>query len=331
MQISAVIERFPVAGSFNIARGAKTFVDVVVAHVSDGAASAMGESTAIYYEGESAESAKAQIEAIIPDISSLSPQLARDKVQTLLPAGSARNAIDAALWSLESQRSGQKLAALAGLDEPKSLVTAFTISLNAHDKMRQDAADAAVKGYGLLKLKLTGEGDTQRVAAVREGAPDARLIVDANESWAKDGQLSLDIAKQASELADLGVELIEQPVPHGQDHLLAGVKSTVPLCADESCHSAADVEMCARYYDAVNIKLDKSGGLTEALKIVQAAHAHDLKIMVGCMLSTSLGIKPAFLIAQVAQWVDLDGPALLAKDREDGFVFEDGMISNTEY
>lgn len=326
MQISAVIERFPVAGSFNISRGAKTFVDVVVARVSDGAASAIGESTAIYYEGESAESAKAQIEAIIPEISSLSPQAAREEVQKLLSAGSARNAIDAALWSLQSQLSGQSVAALAGLEAPRSLVTAFTISLNDHDKMRRDAADAAAKGYGLLKLKLTGEGDTQRVEAVRKGAPDARLIVDANESWAKDGKLSLDIAQQASELAALGVELIEQPVPHGQDDLLEGVQSPVPLCADESCHSAADVEMCARYYDAVNIKLDKSGGLTEALKIVKSAQDHDMKIMVGCMLSTSLGIKPAYLVAQYAQWVDLDGPALLAKDREDGFIFENGMI-----
>ncbi len=326
MQISVVIERFPVAGSFNISRGAKTFVDVVVTHVCEGSAHAMGESTAIYYEGESAESAKAQIESIIPKISSLSPQQAREDVQKLLPAGSARNAIDAALWSLHAQLSGHSVATLAGLHNPKPLVSAFTISLNDHDKMRRDAADATANGFGLLKLKLTGEGDTQRVAAVRDGAPDARLIVDANESWAKDGELSLDIALQASELAGLGVELIEQPVPHGQDHLLAGVKSSVPLCADESCHSAADVAMCARTYDAVNIKLDKSGGLTEALKIAKAAQDYDLKIMVGCMLSTSLGIAPAFLVAQMAQWVDLDGPALLAKDRADGFVFRDGMI-----
>lgn len=325
VQISAVIERFPVEGSFNISRGAKTFVDVLVVGARAHGTNGMGESTAIYYEGESAESALAQVVSVIDSIRDLSPEDARLKLQNMLPAGSARNACDTALWDLQSKISGKSIADLAGLPEPVSLTTAFTISLNDHDKMHSDAADAAAKGYTLLKLKLTGDGDTQRVAAVRAGAPDARLIVDANESWAKNGKL-LDIAAQAAELAVLGVEMIEQPVPHGQDHLLAGIQSPVPLCADESCHSAADVDMCARYYDVLNIKLDKSGGLTEALKIVEAAKAHDLKIMVGCMLSTSLGIAPAFLVAQHAHWVDLDGPALLAEDREDGFIFKDGMI-----
>ncbi len=326
MQISAVVERWPVAGSFNISRGAKTYVDVLVAAVRDNGFTGMGEGTAIYYEGESAETCLAQIEAIIPRIETMSAYEAREATQMLLPRGAARNALDAALWDLEAQQKGISIAALVGLDEPKPLITAFTISLNDENQMRRDAVDAAAKGYDLLKLKLTGEGDTQRVAAVRDGAPNARLIVDANESWAKEGKLSLDIAGQAAELAALGVELIEQPVPHGQDHLLEGVQSPVPLCADESCHSADDVALCARYYDAVNIKLDKAGGLTEALKLARAAKARDLKIMVGCMLSTSLGIKPAFLVAQSAQWVDLDGPALLAKDRKDAFIFENGMI-----
>lgn len=325
MRISAVIERFPVAGSFNIARGAKTHVDVLLVAASLDGAIGMGESTAIYYEGESAESALAACVSVMGALENLAPEIAREKLQNLLPAGSARNAMDAALWDLQSKITGMSVAALAGLDEPKPLVTAFTISLNDHEKMRKDASEAAAKGYTLLKLKLTGDGDTQRVAAVREGAPDARLIVDANESWAINGKL-LDIAKQASQLADLGVELIEQPVPHGQDNLLKGVKSPVPLCADESCHSAADVAQCALYYDVVNIKLDKAGGLTEALKIIEAAQAHDMKIMVGCMLSTSLGIVPAFVAAQSAHWVDLDGPALLAKDRDDGFIFKNGMI-----
>lgn len=322
MQISAIIERFAVAGSFNISRGAKTHVDVLTVSAQHNGALGMGESTAIYYEGESAQSALSQVTLVMDKLADLSAVEARDKLQSLLPAGSARNACDAALWDLESKISGRSLANLAGLSEPKPLITAFTISLNDHAKMQSDAADAAAKGYNLLKLKLTGEGDIQRVAAVRAGAPDARLIVDANESWG-----GLDIAAQASELAALGVEMIEQPVPHGQDHLLAGVKSPVPLCADESCHSAADVANCAQYYDVVNIKLDKSGGLTEALKILEAAKEHNLKIMVGCMLSTSLGIAPAYLVAQNAHWVDLDGPALLAKDREDGFIFKDGMIS----
>ncbi len=326
MQISAVVERWPVEGSFNISRGAKTYVDVLVAAVRDHGLTGLGEGTAIYYEGESAETCLAQIAQIIPKIENLNAYDARAVIQMLLPCGAARNALDAALWDLQAQQKEVTIAMLAGLEDVKPLVTAFTISLNTHETMRRDAASAALKGYGLLKLKLTGEGDTQRVAAVRDGAPNARLIVDANESWAKEGKLSLDIAQQASELASLGVELIEQPVPHGQDHLLEGVKSPVPLCADESCHCADDVALCVRYYDAVNIKLDKAGGLTEALKLAQAAKEQGLKIMVGCMLSTSLGIKPAFLVAQSAQWVDLDGPALLANDREEGFIFKDGMI-----
>jgi L-alanine-DL-glutamate epimerase-like enolase superfamily enzyme len=201
------------------------------------------------------------------------------------------------------------------------LQTAFTISLGEPTAMESDAAKAAARGFGLLKLKLTGEGDRERVAAVRKGAPDVRLIVDANESWA-----GLDIEAESAALAALGVEMIEQPVPVGQDALLEGVVSPVPFLADESCQSSADLELCARFYDGINIKLDKAGGLTEALKIACESEAHGLKLMVGCMLSTSLGIAPAFLVAQGAQWVDLDGPILLAEDREDGFRFEKGLI-----
>jgi L-alanine-DL-glutamate epimerase-like enolase superfamily enzyme len=173
----------------------------------------------------------------------------------------------------------------------------------------------------LLKLKLTGEGDRERVAAVRKGAPRARMIVDANESWA-----ALDIEAEAAALAALGVEMIEQPVPVGKDALLDGIKSPVPFLADESCQSGADIDLCTRYYDGINIKLDKAGGLTEALAMAQLAQARGLKQMVGCMLSTSLGIAPAFLVAQGAGWVDLDGPVLLAEDREGGFRFEGGKI-----
>ena len=173
----------------------------------------------------------------------------------------------------------------------------------------------------MRKLKLTGDGDRDRVAAVRAGAPDARLIVDANESWG-----GLDIVAEAAALSELGVEMIEQPVPAGRDAALTGIKSPLPILADESCHSADDVERLAAYYDGVNIKLDKAGGLTEALKIADAAKSAGMKSMVGCMLSTSLGISPAFLVAQHADWIDLDGPALLAKDRPDGFGFADGQI-----
>jgi L-Ala-D/L-Glu epimerase len=178
----------------------------------------------------------------------------------------------------------------------------------------------------LLKLKLTGEGDRERVAAVRKGAPGARLIVDANESWG-----SLDIASEAAALAELGVEMIEQPLPEGRDDLLARVQSAVPILADESCHETTDVESLVGRYDGINIKLDKAGGLTEALRLREAARAAGMKVMVGCMLSTSLGIAPAFLVAQGADWVDLDGPALLAQDRPGGFVFADGLIAPPVY
>ena len=322
LRISAIIERWPVAGQFIIARGAKTYVDVLVVAVSDGDHVGMGEGTAIYYNGESAESCLAQIEAVIDDLEPMNADTARDAVQALLPAGAARNAIDCALWNISAKAAGLPLWRYIGLTQiPKPLITAYTISLGDAAVMKRDAASAATNGYSLLKLKLTGEGDRERVSAVRAGAPDARLIVDANESWA-----GLDITAEAAALAELGVEMIEQPVPAGQDALLAGVKSSLPLLADESCQAVFDVERLAQYYDGVNIKLDKAGGLTEAMKIADAADAASLKIMVGCMLSTSLGIAPAFILAQRADWVDLDGPALLAKDREDGFGFAGGKI-----
>jgi L-Ala-D/L-Glu epimerase len=322
LRMTATVERWPVAGQFIIARGAKTYVDVLVVGVSDGAHVGMGEGTAIYYHGESAESCLRQVEEVVAALEPMSAREARLAVQNLLPPGAARNAVDCALWDLEAKAAGVPLWQLAGLAEaPKPLQTAFTISLGEPATMEADAAKAAARGFGLLKLKLTGEGDRERVAAVGKGAPDARLIVDANESWP-----ALDIAAEAAALAALGVEMIEQPVPVGQDVLLEGVVSPVPFLADESCQSAADIELCARYYDGINIKLDKAGGLTEALKMAHEAELRGLKVMVGCMLSTSLGIAPAFLAAQGADWVDLDGPILLAEDREDGFRFEGGVI-----
>jgi L-Ala-D/L-Glu epimerase len=322
LRMTATVERWPVAGQFIIARGAKTHVDVLVVAVSNGTHIGMGEGTAIYYHGESAESCLKQVEDVIGALEPFGAREARLAVQQLLQPGAARNALDCALWDLEAKAAGVPLWQLAGLAAaPKPLQTAFTISLGEPATMEADAAKAAARGFGLLKLKLTGEGDRERVAAVRKGAPHARLIVDANESWA-----ALDIAAEAAALAALGVEMIEQPVPVGQDVLLEGVVSPVPFLTDESCQSAADIELCARYYDGINIKLDKAGGLTEALKMAREAEIRGLKVMVGCMLCTSLGIAPAFLAAQGADWVDLDGPVLLAEDREDGFRFEGGTI-----
>ncbi len=306
-----------------IARGAKSFVDVLVVGVSDGTYIGLGEGTAIYYEGESAEACLAQVMSVASELEKLSCDEARRTLQLLLPAGAARNALDCAFWDLAAKAAGVPLWQLVGLnDAPIALTTAFTISLGDAASMERDAAKAVDSGYHLLKLKLSGSDDIGRVAAVRRAAPNARLIVDANESWA-----ALDISAHAQDLAALGVEMVEQPVPSGRDDLLAGIRPALALIADESCHSAADVAKCAPYYDGINIKLDKAGGLTEALKMVDAAQAAGLKIMTGCMLCTSLAIAPAFVLAQRADWVDLDGPDLLADDRAGGFRFENGMIS----
>lgn len=295
---------------------------MLVVAVSDGVHIGCGEGTAIYYRGETAESCLGQIERVIDKLEPLPIIEARALVQIILPPGAARNALDCALWDLEAKACQTPLWELIGLNiRPRPLQTAYTISLGEPAVMERNAATAAADGYELLKLKLTGESDRDRVAAVRAGAPGARLIVDANESWG-----ALDIAAETSAMARLGVEMIEQPVPEGQDAALNGVPLDLPLLADESCHEAADVERLSLSYAGVNIKLDKAGGLTEALKIAEAAKAAGMKVMVGCMLSTSLGIAPAFLVAQQADWVDLDGPALLAKDRADGFGFADGKI-----
>lgn len=291
--------------------------------MGDGTHVGLGEGTAIYYHGETAESCLAQVMSVADALQPMTDDDARAAAQTLLPPGAARNALDCALWDLAAKAAGQAMWQYVGLSHPpRALKTAFTISLGTPAKMEADAKKAAASGFGLLKLKLTGQGDRDRVAAVHEGAPDARLIVDANESW-----VELDIAAEAARFKRLGVEMIEQPLPAGQDAMLAGVKSSLPILADESCHVAADVARLAPFYDGVNIKLDKAGGLTEALKIADAAEAAGLKIMVGCMLSTSLGIAPAFLAAQRAHWVDLDGPALLAEDRPEGFTFAGGSIA----
>ena len=318
-RLAARIERWPVAGAFVIARGAKTEVDVVVATLADGEARGRGEATAIYYHGETAESVRDQILSVAGPIAD---GASRADLPALLPRGAARNAIDTALWELDAKRCGVPVWRLAGVAEPRPVVTAFTISLGEPGKLEADARAVAGK-YPLLKLKLAGEGDVERVAAVRRGSPDARLVVDANEAWT-----GRDIAAEAAALLPFGVELIEQPVKAGEDHLLDGVRSPIPLCADESCQDRADLARCIGRYQAINVKLDKAGGLTEALVLSREARAARLKLMVGCMLSTSLGVAPAFLAAQGAEWADLDGPLLLARDRPDGFIFERGRMFN---
>ncbi|HEX7873886.1 MAG TPA: dipeptide epimerase [Sphingobium sp.] len=313
--IDVRVERWPVAGSFVISRGAKMHVDVVTCIVGDGQHQGRGEGTPIYYKGEDAEGCAEVIRAF----AALGP-FDLSSVNSGMKAGAARNALDCALWELEARQSGQSVWELAGLARPKPMATAFTISLGDPAVMEAAARKASAAGYGLLKCKLTGEGDADRVGAVRRGAADVRLIVDANESWG-----ALDIAAEAATMAALGVELVEQPVPRGQDERLRGIVSPIPFCADESCQTAADLDRLSMY-QAINIKLDKAGGLTEALRLAEGARARGQAIMVGCMLGTSLGIAPAFLAAQGAHWVDLDGALLLAEDREGALMAEAGVL-----
>jgi L-alanine-DL-glutamate epimerase-like enolase superfamily enzyme len=317
-RLTACIERWPVAGAFTIARGAKTHVDVVVVEIAGGGHVGRGEATPIYYHGESAESVRDQILGLADAVAAGATFA---DLAGLIGRGAARNAVDCALWDLAARARGEPAWRLAELDAIRPLTTAFTISLADPARMEADARAAAAR-YPLLKLKLAGEGDHDRVAAVRGGAPQARLIVDANESWT-----GRDVAAEAAALLPFGVELIEQPVTAGQDHLLDGVDSPIPLCADESCQDRADLPRCIGRYSAINIKLDKAGGLTESMALAAEARVAGLELMVGCMLSTSLGVAPAFLVAQDARWVDLDGPLLLARDREGGFRFDGGTMT----
>ncbi|TRW17507.1 N-acetyl-D-Glu racemase DgcA [Glacieibacterium frigidum] len=309
--LTARIERFAVRGAFVIARGAKTHVDVVVAEVADGAHTGRGEGTPIYYRGDDVEQALAAIEA---QRDAVAGGATRADLLTTMPSGAARNALDAALWDLEAKISGAAVWQTLGLPKPQPMLTAYTISLGEPGAM--EAAARAAKGRELLKLKISGEGDVERVAAVRRGAPDARLIVDANEAWG-----AQDIERLAHALDAHRVELIEQPVPAGQDHLLDHVRSPIPLCADESCHDRSNLGSLIGRYRFINIKLDKAGGLTEAWALASAAKQRGLGLMTGCMLSTSLGIAPAFPVAMLSQFADLDGP-LLIEDRAGGMRFE---------
>lgn len=317
LRLETKIETFALRQRFTISRGSKTETIVVTAELRDGEFVGRGECGPNIRYSETPESVAAAIGAMADEIAS---GLDRDGLQKAMPPGAARNAIDCALWDLEAKRTGQPVWQLAGLAKPTPVVTAYTLSVDTPAAMT-DAARANA-GRPLLKLKLTGAGDLDRVRAVRAGAPDARLIVDANEAWSADDFISL-----ASELGQIGVELIEQPLPEGKDFVLARLDHPVPICADESCRDSASVASLADRYDMINIKLDKAGGLTEALATADAARAAGLDIMVGCMVGTSLAMAPALLVAQSAKIVDLDGPLLLSEDREPPMMVNDSRIS----
>jgi L-Ala-D/L-Glu epimerase / N-acetyl-D-glutamate racemase len=316
LSLALALERWPIAGSFTIARGARSETIVVVAQLSDGEHIGRGEGVPSARYGETADGVVAALEAMR---GALARGLDRLDLQRAMPAGAARNALDCAFWDLEAKRSGQPVHALAGLAPPRPLTTAYTLSLGTPEEMAGAAARAADRA--LLKVKLGGDGDPARIRAVRLAAPRAELIVDANEAWRPE-----HLAENVAACAQAGVTLIEQPLPVGQDDALASAPRPIPVCADESVHDRASLARLRGKYDAVNIKLDKTGGLTEALALKAEAEGRELAIMVGCMVGTSLGMAPALLVAQGARVVDLDGPLLLAKDRADGLRYEASRV-----
>lgn len=311
-------ERFPIRGSFRISRGAKTEAAVVVAEVSDGSHRGWGECVPYARYGESVEGVVTALEAMAGAVAA---GLDRAGLAAAMPAGAARNALDCALWDLEAKRSGVPVWRTAGLvAAPGPLTTCYTLSVDEPAAMAEAARERAAR-HPLLKMKLTGEGDLDRVRAVRAAAPAARLVVDANEGWTLE-----QLDRFAPVLAGLGVEMIEQPLPAGQDEALRGVRSAVPLGADESCHGVESLERLRGLYAVVNVKLDKTGGLTGALAMTRAAEAMGFDVMVGCMVATSLAMAPAVLAGQGVRYVDLDGPLLLAEDRVPGLVYDGATV-----
>ncbi len=316
LTLSVEIERWPIAGVFTIARGSRTEAIVVVAELSDGVHTGRGECVPYPRYGETPEGVAVAITAMR---GALADGLDRRMLQSAMPAGAARNALDCAFWDLEAKRAGKPAYALADLAAPRPLTTAYTISLAAPEAMAEAAAAAARRP--LLKIKLGFAGDTARLRAVRTAAPRAQLIVDANEGWRPE-----NLADNFAACAEAGVVLIEQPLPAKDDGALASAARPVPVCADESAHDRASLARLRGKYDMINIKLDKTGGLTEALLLASAAREQGLALMVGCMVSTSLSIAPAVLAAQAARVVDLDGPLLLAKDRPHGLRYDGSTV-----
>ncbi len=317
MRIETREEVWPLKQPFRISRGSRTEAQVVVVTVSDGEYIGRGECVPIARYNQNTAAVLAQIESIKGE-----NDLDRHKLQQLLQPGAARNALDCALWDLEAKISGKRVWELANFSIAPELETSFTISLDAPDTM--GAAARAAASSSILKLKLGGDdADRGRVEAVRKAAPAARLLIDANESWSP-----AHYRKVSPALKQLGVELIEQPFPANADEVLENLDHPIPVCADESCHTTADLPQLKNRYEMINVKLDKTGGLTEALHLCERARESGFKLLIGCMVCTSLGIAPAWLLASAADYVDLDGPLLLARDREHPLPYENGRIGS---
>jgi len=315
VQIEAREEIWPLKQLFRISRGSRTEARVVVVTVTDGQHTGRGEGVPIARYNQSVASVLEQIESIKREKS-----LDRHRIQQLLPAGAARNALDCALWDLEAKISGKRAWELANVLMVPKVETSFTISLDTPEKMA--AAAKANPSAPILKLKLGGDDvDLARVEAVREAAPAARLLIDANESWSPS-----HFEKIVPALKRLGVELIEQPFPADADEVLLTLDHPVPVCADESCHTGDDLARLTSRYEVINVKLDKTGGPTEALHLCEQARKAGFKLLIGCMIGTSLGMAPARLLASIADYVDLDGPLLLARDREHGLSYQNSRI-----
>ncbi len=312
MKISVTPDTFQLAQVFTISRGSRTEAKVLTVRVERDGITGWGECVPYARYNETLESVTAQVEGLPVAIS-------RADLQGALPAGAARNAVDCALWDLEAKQAGKRVWELAGLPEPGPEITAYTLSLDTPDAMREQAAKHAFRP--LLKIKLGTPDDMARLEAVRAGAPKSAIIVDANEGWSAEVYTEL-----APHLVRLGVKLVEQPLPAGEDEALIGMERPVPVCADESCHDCSSLPHLKGKYDLVNIKLDKTGGLTEAIKLRAAAEGQGYGVMVGCMVGSSLAMAPATLIAQGVAYTDLDGPLLLAEDRDRPLKFDDAGV-----
>jgi L-Ala-D/L-Glu epimerase len=318
--ISVEVERFPIAGSFTISRGSKTEAEVLTCTITDGAHAGRGECVPYRRYGETVETVRETIEAARMEIID---GITREALLAAMPAGAARNAVDCALWDLEAKITGRRVHEFVCPRPPRALETAFTLSLGEPEAMAAQARANAARP--LLKVKIGGDGDIARIRAVVEAAPRSKVILDANEGWTVD-----NIRENLGVAAELGVALIEQPLPAGKDGILRDFRHAVPICADESVHTAADLPALVGLYDAVNIKLDKAGGLTAATALRDRARELGFGLMVGCMVGTSLAMAPAVLLAQDADFVDLDGPLLLARDRSPGLAYDGSLMSAPE-
>ncbi len=320
MKLSVHRELWPALTPFRITGRVWEEFDEVVVAISDGGNIGRGSGLGVYYNNDNPLEMVADIERVRADIES---GIDRPALKDLLPPGGARNALDAALWDLEAKQSGKSVWELSGV-EPRRLQTVFTIGLEATpEEMATKAANA--RQYGLLKVKLSGDRPLERIRAIREARPDVRLVVDANQGWTF--ELLTDVAPA---FAELGVEMIEQPLPRGEDDELEGYRAPLPLCADESCLHLGELEQAARRYQMINIKLDKAGGLTHGLELAAAARDRNMGVMVGCMGGTSLAMAPSFILGCRCDLVDIDGPLLLRNDCIPGLTYEDGWVQPFE-